>query len=293
MSISAAFTPLPPVGWTGESATRLTARNVRSVYAFPVAPPKRITREGVLARLTEAFPADDAPSMDELASAAGVSRAALYSLFGTRAAVLAALGADVPPSVGDRILAAAGELVAERGLAGLSLDETAARCGVSRATVYRLYPGKAALFRAVVAANLRIDEALGLLTSAGDLPPGQVMRAMGAMLAEGGSVPVGVLRSVLFEVSRRDEDTEPVLDEVARITTALTDYLERQMELGRLRPMDPVLAMQAFLAPVMLHMVSRPLVVEAYGMTAVTADEAVEEFTAAWLRAMTPPRRRR
>src|SRR2546427_729157 len=121
----------------------------RARYDLPVAPPKRITRDGVLDRLATAFAADGSPSMDELAAAAGVSRAALYSLFGTRAALLEAIGAEVPPSVADRILAAAGELVAEGGLAGLSLDEAANRSGVSRATVYRLYPGKAALFRAV------------------------------------------------------------------------------------------------------------------------------------------------
>jgi AcrR family transcriptional regulator len=257
-----------------------------------VAPSKRITREGVLARLTDVFAADGSPSMDQLAAAAGVSRAALYSLFGSRAAVLEAIGAEIPPSVGERILAAAGELVADRGLAGLSLDEAAARSGVSRATVYRLYPGKAALFRAVVAHHLRIDEALEVLAAAGDLPPSQVMRMLGAMLSEGGSVRVGVLRSVLFEVSRRDEETEPVLGEALRITAAITGYLEQQMEAGRLRRMDPIVAMQAFLAPVMLHMVSRRLI-EDFGLTAVPVDEAVDEFTAAWLRAMTPPRRRR
>jgi AcrR family transcriptional regulator len=257
-----------------------------------VAPPKRITREGVLANLSTAFPADGAPSMDDLAAAAGVSRAALYSLFGTRAALLEAIGAEVGPPVADRVLAAAGELVAERGLAGLSLDEAAHRSGVSRATVYRLYPGKAALFRGVVAANLGIDEAIGILTAGADLPPGQVMRALGSMFVERGSVPVGVLRSVLFEVGRRDEETGPVLDEVLRITSAITGYLEHQMEAGRLRRMDPLVAMQAFLAPVMLHSVSRP-VIEDYGLTAVPVEEAIEEFTAAWLRAMAPPRRRR
>jgi AcrR family transcriptional regulator len=257
-----------------------------------VAPPKRITREGVLAKLTAAFPGGGAPSMDELAAAAGVSRAALYSLFGSRGVLLEAIGAEVGPSVAERVLAAAGELVAERGLAGLSLDETASRSGVSRATVYRLFPGKAALFRGVVAANLRIDEAIGMLSSAGDRPPGQVMRMLGSMFVEWGPVPVGVLRSVLFEVGRRDEETEPVLSEVLRITTAITGYLGGQMKAGRLRQMDPLVAMQAFLAPVMLHMVSRRLI-EDYGLTSVAVEEAIDEFTAAWLRAMAPPRRRR
>src|SRR5581483_7283154 len=108
-------------------APPLTARRSRpgkpgAVYA---------SGEAVLARLSAAPPADGTPSMDELAAVAGVSRAALYSLFGSRAALLEAIGAEVGPSVAERVLAAAGELVAELGLAGLSLDEAAGRSGVS------------------------------------------------------------------------------------------------------------------------------------------------------------------
>src|SRR5438105_7049482 len=98
-----------------------------------VASPKRIRREDVLARVRAAFAGGPAPSMDEMAAAAGVSRAGLYGLFGSRAALLEAIGAALPPAVPDRILAAAAELVAERGLGGLSLDEVAARSGASRA----------------------------------------------------------------------------------------------------------------------------------------------------------------
>jgi AcrR family transcriptional regulator len=229
--------------------------------------------------------------MDDLAEAAGVSRAALYGLFGTRAALLEALGAEEPPSVGERILAAAAELVAERGLRGLSLDDVAVRSGASRATVYRLYPGKAALFSAVVAAYLPIEDALAMIDgSSADPPPGQVMPALGRALAQADSVRIGVLRSALFEMLGREEGSEDVLEEVLRTTEVVTRYLEREMTAGRLRRMDPVVALHAFLGPIMLHTVARPLV-EDYGLTPLSVDEAVEELTAAWLRGMTPPRR--
>lgn len=54
--------------------------------------------------------------------------------------------------------------------------------------------------------------------------------------------------------------------------------------------MDPVLAMQAFLAPVMLHAVSRPAL-EQYGLLHVSLHEAANAFADAWLRAVAPPRR--
>ena len=254
-----------------------------------MAPPKRITREGVLEKVKAAFAGETPPSMDDMAAAAGVSRAALYGLFGSRAALMEAIGAEVPPSVEDRILTAAGELIAERGYTGLSLDEVAQRSGVSRATVYRLYPGKAALFKQVSAMHLSIDEALSMMETAEDRPPAEVLPALARGLMQEGSVRLGLLRSILFEVAR-GEDVE-FLDEAYQRTRVIVGYLERQMAAGRLRPADPVLAMQAFLAPLMLHAVSRPTL-ERYGLLNVSLDEAAKEVTDAFLRAMDPPRRR-
>lgn len=255
-----------------------------------MAPPKRITREGVLEKVRAAYTGGAPPSMDEMAALAGVSRAALYALFGTRAALVEAIGAELPPAPEDRILAAAGELIAERGYSGLSLDEVAQRSGVSRATVYRLYPGKTALFKEVSSAQLSIDEALSMMETVEDRPPAEVLPAVARGLVQDGSVPMGVLRSILFEVAR-GEDTE-FLDQAYERTKVIVAYFERQMEAGRLRRMDPVLAMQEFLAPLMLHAVSRPTLAR-YGMLHVSLEEAAAEVTSAFLRAMAPARRPR
>ncbi|MGH8989940.1 MAG: TetR/AcrR family transcriptional regulator [Acidimicrobiia bacterium] len=256
-----------------------------------MAPPKRISRESVLTRAAPAFEDGNTPSMDEIATTAGVSRAALYELFGSRGAILEALGMEHPPSWQDRILMAGAELLAERGLSGLSLDEVAARSGASRATAYRLFPGKAALFREIVRTYLPVDEALELLETRGERPPAEVMPALAASLARSGQVRIGVLRSALFEVTGREDGSEEVMAEVLQTTLAVTRYLQSQMDAGRLRPMHPMLAMQCFVAPIMLHMVSRPLA-EEMGLD-VSVDEVVREFTDAWLRAMAPPRRPR
>ena len=246
----------------------------------------------MLAKVAAAFAGGAAPSMDEMALAAGVSRAALYGLFGSRAALLDAIGADVPPSVEERILVAAGEIVAERGFGGLTLDEVAQRSGVSRATVYRLYPGKAALYRKVARAYLPTDEAMQMMDSMADRPPTEVMATLARGLAQAGEVRIGVLRSVLFEVSGGPGGgNEEFLDEAYLNVQVIIRYLERQMDAGRFRKVDPVLAMQAFLAPVMFHAVSRP-VLEQYGLLHMSLEEAVQTLTEGWLRSMAPPRRR-
>jgi len=247
----------------------------------------------VLTKVAAAFAGEAAPSMDEMALAAGVSRAALYSLFGSRGALLDAIGAEVPPSVEERILVAGGEIVAERGFGGLSLDDVAQRSGVSRATVYRLYPGKAALYREVVRRHLPMDEAMQMMDSMADRPPNEVMATMARSLAQAGEVPIGVLRSVLFEVSLGPAGgNEEFLDEAYLNVQVLIRYFQRQMDAGRLRKVDPVLALQSFLAPVMFHAVSRP-VLEQYGLLNLSLDDAVQTLTEGWLRAMAPPRRQR
>jgi len=246
----------------------------------------------VLAKVAAVFAGEAGPSMDEMASAAGVSRAALYALFGSRAALLDAIGAEVPPSVEERILVAGGEIVAERGFGGLTLDEVTQRSGVSRATVYRLYPGKAALYREVVRAHLPMDEALQMMDTMADRPPSEVMATLARSLAQAGQVRIGVMRSVLFEVSGvPGGGNEEFLDEAYLNVQVIIRYLERQMDAGRFRKVDPVLAMQSFLAPVMFHAVSRP-VLEQYGLVSQPLEDAVQVLTDGWLRAMAPPRRR-
>lgn len=230
--------------------------------------------------------------MGEIAAAAGVSRAALYGLFGSRRAVVDALGVEQQPSWEDRVLMAAAQLLAERGLSGLSLDDVAARSGASRATVYRLFPGKTALFREVVRVYLPMDEALEILKAMGDRPPAEVMPALATILTGAGHVRIGVLRSVLFEVAGRRDGSEEVVAEVLQNVQVLARYLDHQMAAGRLRRMDPLFAIQSFLAPIMLHIVSRPFI-EEHDLVDMPLDRAVREFTHAWLQAMTPPRQRR
>ena len=125
-------------------------------------PTSAISKQQVLAALTVAMPPREGHgpdpdeyglaglSMDELATRAGVSRATLYRLFGSQQHLLHELGLIPPPTVRSRILDTALELVGRHGLAELAMDELAAKADVSRATLYRLFPGKEAVFAALV-----------------------------------------------------------------------------------------------------------------------------------------------
>ncbi|MGA2283650.1 MAG: TetR family transcriptional regulator [Candidatus Dormibacteria bacterium] len=228
------------------------------------------------------------PPMAALAREAGVSRATLYRLVASRAELLRLLEVGPDPSARERILAEAVTLIGEHGLAGLSMDELAARAGVSRASLYRLYPGKPALFREVVRSHAPfIPVALALAGHANDAPE-VVMPAVAQAFVRSTQGRVGLFRTLLFEVSGPDADAELARDLAISETIApLAAYVAGQMSEGRLRSMDPLLALLSFVGPLVMHLITRDVMGRALGLD--TRPEVVgAELASAWLRAMRP-----
>ena len=93
---------------------------------------------------------DRQSSIDDIATAAGVSRTTFYRAFPSRAELLQALEVQPEPDTRQRVLDASIRLLRTKTLRDLSVDELASEAGVSRANLYRLFPGKAALFRAIL-----------------------------------------------------------------------------------------------------------------------------------------------
>jgi hypothetical protein len=69
----------------------------------------------------------------------------------------------------------------------------------------------------------------------------------------------------------------------------LLNYFQHHMDEGRLRPMMPFVALQAFLGPLFIHILTRSLAERAVGLT-LSIDEVAAQFAALWLRAMQPER---
>jgi AcrR family transcriptional regulator len=248
------------------------------------------TRDHILARAPGVLAKGEKPTVAQFAEAAGVSRASFYRAFESRGALLEALAVEPEPGTRERILEAALTMVGAQGLTALSMDDLATQANVSRATLYRLFPGKAALFNSLVKAFSPLEPVTRLMATMQDEPPEVVMpeiaRTIFRTVYGSGETRVGMLRAMLFEVSSLSPDAEDSAREVmSTILGSVGAYVMTQMESGRLRRMHPLLALQAFIGPIFFHLLTRPMFQRVLSFE-FDGEPAVTELAEGWLRAM-------
>jgi AcrR family transcriptional regulator len=231
----------------------------------------------------------------ELAGAAGVSRASFYRAFESREALLEALDLEPEPGASQRVLEAALKLVGAHGLTNLSMDDLATEAGVSRATLYRLFPGKAALFTSLLHEYSPLDPVSQLLETRRAEPPEVLMPEIAVTVYRvfygAGESRLGILRALFFEISTLAPETADAAQDLIRaLVGAVAVYVMEHMQAGRLRQMHPVLALQSFVGPIFFHLMTRPMAERVLGFD-IEGERAVTTLAENWLRAMAPERR--
>ena len=251
--------------------------------------PDPTARDRILAAARAGLDRGERPAVAAIVAEAGVSKATFYRAFGSRGELFAELEAGPEPDRRMAVLEAAAVLLARDGLASLSMDELAAQAGVSRAWLYRLYPGKSALFTELVRTFSPMKVVLETTERLRGEPPEVALPELAVSVWQAISNNIGVVRPLLFEAMRLGPDVrDTVTGEVApQIIGAIGGYLVEQMQAGRLRHMHPVLAVQAFVGPIIFHVIVRPVLQEGLGIELDT-EAAVREFALNFVRGMAP-----
>lgn len=249
-------------------------------------------RDRILTQAKIVLAMGDRPTVADFAHAAGVSKASFYRAFRSRQDLLEALDRSPEPGARERLLEAALAMIGTRGLSAVSMDEVAEAAQVSRATLYRLFPGKPALLAAVIQAYSPMEPVIRLLEERGDDPPSELMpeiaREVYRTMYGRGEDRTGLLRALFFELTSLSPDAEQALRQgILRLVGAMLAYIETKMAAGRLRRMHPLLALQSFIGPVFFHLVTRRAVDVMLGAH-FEGEPAVTELAEAWVRAMEP-----
>lgn len=155
------------------------------------------------------------------------------------------------------LLDAALALFVEKGFAATRSEEIAARAGVAKGTLYRYYPSKDELFKAMVRENLSVHIAESAAQAAQYQGPiaellGQMMQAWWAKVGHGNA---GVVcKIMMIEARNFPELARFYLEEVIRPSQGLIGGLiERGIRSGEFRAVPVEATVHMLIAP-MLHM---------------------------------------
>ena len=155
------------------------------------------------------------------------------------------------------LLEAALSLFVEKGFAATRSEEVAARAGVAKGTLYRYYPSKDELFKAMVRDNLSVHIAESAALAAQYEGPIAVLlrQMMQAWWAKVGHGSAGVVcKIMMIEARNFPELARYYVDEVIRPSQALIGGLiERGIQSGEFRPVPVEPTVHVLIAP-MLHM---------------------------------------
>jgi TetR/AcrR family transcriptional regulator len=158
-----------------------------------------------------------------------------------------------------QILEAAFEEFSAKGFKGATIKSIAKAAGLqSPALIYWYFPDKEALFREVLGSKIPVVRVVTEPDGLMDLLPEEALPRIGRAYFAFERIDKRVLKLVIGEAVRRPEIAEiAIRSGPARVLDFLKLYLERQIELGRLRPHDVRSSARSFIGMLMPQLAGR------------------------------------
>ena len=163
-----------------------------------------------------------------------------------------------------QILEAAFKVFGDQGLHQATLDDVAREAGITKGTIYLYFPGKAALFSAMLKSRVT-DILLPMESAEGDrerpIGPAE-LAAFGRRLYRFMQSPayLTVFRTIVGEAARFPEAAEELFrDGILVANRRMGAVLARGISAGRFRDVDPLVASRAFAGMFLVFAVSQRL----------------------------------
>jgi len=141
-------------------------------------------------------------------------------------------------------------------------DIAQAAGGISPGLIYWYFKDKEDLFLSIIRERAAIFQLADHPERLIDLPPREGLTLIGRTYLSVFKVPgnVAIIRIMVGEAIRFPQIAEMFYKQVAsRFLGLLSQYLQRQVELGRLRPHDTVISARSFLGMFVINVVAREI----------------------------------
>ncbi|MCC6139576.1 MAG: TetR/AcrR family transcriptional regulator [Nitrospira sp.] len=152
------------------------------------------------------------------------------------------------------LIQAATRLFAKKGFNGTTTKEIAKAAGISEALVFKHFPTKRALYAAILAEKVTINELLGAIeASAQKQDDRRVFTLIAGYRIRPGADPT-LLRLLLFSALEGHELSDMFFGKHHKVFyDYLAAYIQARIEDGAFRQVDPLLAARAFIGMVVHH----------------------------------------
>lgn len=245
-------------------------------------------RRQVMVAARQVLAADPGAPIERITERAGISRATFYRHFGSRDSLLESVAHGPRPVARTRILVAAQDMLIGSSLAQLSMDDLARAADVSRGTLYRIFPGKAALLQGLIREYSPFEAVRAIIGEHSTDPPEVVLPLMARAIVGVAGERLGLMRAVLHEVTSGDETAFTGLQPIFNSTLGvLAEYMAGQMAAGRIRRMHPIVALQAVIGPIYFHLMTRPTL-DRLAALPMTPQEAVDALVSVAIAGLQP-----